>query len=67
MIINIVKYTNIFIIKKLSENQPSRERDYKLTNQAEIMALLGAFFLIAVKKEIAPMRQNFGLKIGQDL
>jgi len=51
MITNIVKYTKIFIIKKLSENQSSRERDYKLTNQAEIMALLGALFDCSKKRK----------------
>jgi len=67
MITNIVKYTNIFIIKKLSENQPSRERDYKLINQADIMGLLGSLFLIAVKKGNRSNASEFWTKNGTGL
>lgn len=67
MIVIVVKYTNLFIIKKLSENQPCRERDYKWTTQAEIMALLGALFLIAVKKGNRSNASEFRTEMRQDL
>lgn len=47
---NIIESTNIY--KKIKKNiyPDSRERDYKLTNKPEILAFLGALFLMSVKR-----------------
>lgn len=50
MIESIVNYTNIYIQKKKIKFQFSRERDYKFTNCAEVQAVFGVLFLIAVKR-----------------
>jgi hypothetical protein len=50
----------------LSGNQPSRGRNHKLTTKAEIMALLGVLFLIAVKKGNRSNASEFWTKKGQD-
>lgn len=50
MIDNIVINTNRYIEKKRVEVQYERPRDCRDTSRAEIKALLGALYLIGVKK-----------------
>lgn len=50
MIDSIVENTNIYIEKKRSDVNYSRERDCRSTSKIEIRALLGALIIIAIKK-----------------
>lgn len=50
MIDNIVINSNIYIEKKRHDVNYSRERDCRVTSENEIRALLGALYLIGIKK-----------------
>ncbi|KAG8234317.1 hypothetical protein J437_LFUL013057 [Ladona fulva] len=49
MVEDIVKFTNLYIERKCTEVNYSRDRDARVTSVTEILALFGALFLIAIK------------------
>lgn len=50
MIDKVAEYTNLYIERKRSVGKYARDRDYKITNRSEIMALFGILFMLSKNK-----------------